>query len=85
VSYSYPSPDVANAVVEERRRDSLRRADVQRVVREAGIQRPGSLERLGRQLLYAAGELLISVGQRLKPDELSSPIAPVEPPTMRRA
>lgn len=81
----YPSPEAVNAVVAERRRDSLRVAEMRRLLREAGIERPSGLKRFGYRLSQVARGLLLAVGSRLVRDESSPRMPAVEPPAISRA
>lgn len=62
----YPSVDVAQRVAEERLQDCLRKAETDRVLREAGIDRRGWASRLACELLCGLGHVLVALGQRLE-------------------
>lgn len=68
----FPSPDVAQRIMEERVRDCLRKAKTRRMLREAGIDQRSWLSRWACRLLACLGHLLVSLGQRLQRFEESS-------------
>jgi hypothetical protein len=72
----FPSPDVAQRIMEERARDGLRKAETRRLLLEAGIDRRGRLSRWTYRLVAGLGCLLVSLGRRLQRLEESPRPAP---------
>lgn len=62
----YPDPFFTQLLVEVRVEECLRTAEVNRQVREAGVQRRGWLGRQGCWLMCQVGRLLVAVGTRLQ-------------------
>jgi hypothetical protein len=62
----YPDPFTAQLLMEMRVEERLRRAEIDRQVREAGVRRRGWLSRQGCWLLCQVGRLLVAVGARLQ-------------------
>jgi hypothetical protein len=86
---TYPSIDVAQRVAEERLQDCLRKAETDRVLREAGIDRRGWASRMACRLLYRLGHVLVALGQRLEAYELpaagsSTSVHPRRPASLSR-
>jgi hypothetical protein len=61
-----PNAEMAKRVAEEQRQDLLREAETYRLLRQAGIHRPGWLSRQICWLLYRLGHVLVILGRRLE-------------------
>lgn len=77
----FPSPDIAQRILEERVRDSLRKAETRRLLCEAGIDQRGRVSRWMCRLLAGLGCLLVTVGERLQ--RLAESSMPVSGPAPR--
>lgn len=72
-----PTAEIAKRVAEEQRQDLLREAETYRLLRQAGIGRPGWPSRQVRWLLFRLGHVLVILGRRLERYE-GSPAASSE-------
>ena len=57
---------VEQRIAERRRQETIREAEINRLLYEAGLIQPGPLSRLWSKLLGHLGHLLVAVGQRLE-------------------
>jgi hypothetical protein len=71
-----PTAEMATQVAEEQRRDLLREAETYRLLRQAGIGRPGWSSRQVRWLLSSLGHVLVILGRRLERYEGSPAASP---------
>jgi hypothetical protein len=71
-----PTAEMAKQVAEEQRQDLLREAETYRLLRQAGIGRPGWSSRQVRWLLSSLGHVLVTLGRRLERYEGSPAASP---------
>jgi hypothetical protein len=71
-----PNAEMAKQVAEEQRRDLLREAETYRLLRQAGLFRPGWLSREVCWLLSRLGHVLVILGRRLERYEASPAASP---------